>query len=119
VTPKTQPLAAVYDTGGMISYTRILLRPDAVLKLIDDLRSAIASPESIALASWPRDVCTFPVSPHTRGYEQYLSIHVDSGPQPYTKWQLRARELIRTLQFIFMLVGVVASVRWLLHGLGA
>jgi hypothetical protein len=27
------------------------------------------------------EVCSFLVSPHTRGREQYLSIHLDSGPQ--------------------------------------
>jgi len=54
------------------------------------------------------------VAPQTRGKEEYLSIHLDSGPKPYSKWQLRGQAAIRAAHFIFWSIGVVALVRWLI-----
>jgi hypothetical protein len=114
VTLRSPPLVGLYQRGGMISYTTVLLPPEAAKRLVDELQAAVASPESIALASWPRDVCAFPVTPQTRGKEEYLSIHLDSGPKPYSKWQLRGQAAQRAANFIFWSIGVVASVRWLI-----
>jgi hypothetical protein len=119
VISKTLPFVRVYDRGGMISSTIILLPLDAAARLVEELRQALASPESIALASWPREVCSFPVSPQTRGKEEYLSIHLDSGPQPYSKWQLRGQAAMKTIHFIFWVIGVVSSIRWFLNSVGA
>jgi len=96
----------------------VLLPVDTATRLAEDLRQALSSPESIALASWPREVCSFPVSPQTRGLEEYLSFHLDSGPQPYSTWQLRGQALVKVLHFVFWSIGVVSLIRWLLHVAG-
>ena len=116
---KTQPIVGLYQRGGMISYTTVLLTVDAASRLLEELRDALASPNSIALASWPREVCSFPVSPQTRGKEEYLSIHLDSGPKPYSSWQLRGQAAMRVVNFVFWSIGVVASIRWILNVVGA
>ena len=116
---KTQPIVGLYQRGGMISYTTVLLPLEAATRLLESLRDALVSPDSIALASWPREVCSFPVSPQTRGKEEYFSIHLDSGPKPYTKWQLRGQAAIRAVHFIFWSIGVVTSIRWFLNSVGA
>jgi len=54
------------------------------------------------------------VTPQTRGKEEYLSIHLDSGSKPYSKSQLRGQAAQRAVNLIFWSIGVVASVRWLL-----
>jgi hypothetical protein len=73
----------------------------------------------MALASWPREVCSFPVTPQTRGKEEYLSIHLDSGPKPYSMWQLRRQAAARVVNFVFWSIGVVALIRWFLDVVGA
>ena len=60
MTLRSPPLVGLYQRGGMIPYTSILLSPEAAKRLVDELQAAAASPESIALASSPRDVCAFP-----------------------------------------------------------
>lgn len=114
MTSDAQPTVGLYDRGGMISYTNVLLSIAAAVRLRDELGSALANSESIALASWPRKVCSFPVSPHTRGKEEYCSIHLDAGPKPYSKWQIRGQSFIKSIHSIFWLVGVVTFIRWVL-----
>jgi hypothetical protein len=121
VTIAAPPNINLYERGGMISSTIVLLPAEAAVRLFNELRTALASPDSIALASWPREVCNFLVSPHTqtRGREQILSIHLDSGPQPYSKWELRGHAALKALWFIFAVIGVVSSIRWLLNAVGS
>jgi hypothetical protein len=119
VTLRPRPLVGLYQRGGMISYTTVLLPPEAAAQLVDELRVALVSPEAMALASWPREVCSFPVTPQTRGKEEYLSIHLDSGPKPYSKWQLRRQAAARFVNFVLWSIGAVALIRWLLDMVGA
>jgi hypothetical protein len=119
VTLRPQPLVGLYQRGGMISYTTVLLPPEAAAQLVDELHGALASPEATALASWPREVCSFPVRPQTRGKEEYLSIHLDSGPKPFSKWKLRRQAAARMANFVLWSIGAVALIRWLLGIVGA
>jgi hypothetical protein len=45
-------VVGLYQRGGMISYTTVLLTPEAATRLLEDLHVALASPDSIALASF-------------------------------------------------------------------
>jgi hypothetical protein len=115
---KVPPIVQLYESGGMICSTIVLLQPEAARYLVEALQLALATPDAIASASWPRKVCNFSASPHTRGREQYLSVHLDSGPQPYSKWQLRRQAIVRNLSFAFALIGLVSSIRWLINLFG-
>jgi hypothetical protein len=115
VKSKPSPIVKLYESGGAICSTVVLLQPAAAQDLVAALQQALATPDAIASASWPREVCIFSVSPHTRGREQYLSVHLDSGPQPYSKWQLRRQAIKRNLSFTLALIGLVSSIRWLMR----
>jgi hypothetical protein len=115
---KRPPIVQLYASGGIICSTIILLQPVAAQYLVEVLQLALATPDAIASSSWPRKVCSFSVSPHTRGREQYLSVHLDSGPQPYSEWQLRRQAIARNLSFAFALIGLVSSIRWLINLFG-
>jgi hypothetical protein len=116
---KTYPSVRVYERGGELSSTIVLLPVEAAAQLTAELQLALASPESQALASWPREVCTFPVSPRTRGREQYISIHLDAGAQPYSTWALRRRAALSTLYFALGIIGAITVLRLLLSVVGA
>jgi hypothetical protein len=108
----------LYQDGGALSKSMVLLSPAAAARLVEALTTALASPESMAQAAWPRELCNFPVVPQTSGREQYLSFHLDAGAKPHTKWQLRRRQITKTLWFFAALYGFFCAGRWLLATIG-
>ena len=91
----------------------ILLSAEAARSLGDALTTALASPEASSLASWPRELCAFPVSPQFKGREQYVSFHLDSGSKPFSLGHMRWIQARDALGFLMAVVGVICSIRWL------
>jgi hypothetical protein len=115
ITPST---VGLYDKGGAVSFSHILLPPETARRLHDALRAALDSPEATGLAAWPRELCAFPVSPQFRGKEHYISFHIDAGPKPLSPAGVRWRRARDVFFFVMTIVGIASSGRWLLHLLG-
>ncbi len=110
--------AGLFQDLGAVSKSMVLLTPAAASQLAEALTTALASPESTAHAAWPRELCNFPVVPQTSGREQYLSFHLDTGAQPHTRWQLRRKQIARTIWLIAAIYGFFCAGRWLLSMMG-
>ena len=108
----------LYEKGGVVFESMILLTPESARCLCDALRLALESPEAAAQSAWPGTLCSFSVSPQFRGKEQYLSFHLDAGPKPLSPTGVRWRRARDTVTFLLTGLGFVCLVRWLLSTLG-
>jgi hypothetical protein len=119
LTENSEPTVGLYDKGGVVSESMILLTPESARCLSDALRSALDSPEALAQSAWPGKLCTFAVSPQFRGREQYISFHLDAGPKPLSSMGVRWRRAKDAFAFLLAFLGFVWLVRWLLSTVGA
>jgi hypothetical protein len=119
LTANNRPTVGLYDKGGVVSESMILLTPESARRLSDALRSALESPEVTALSAWPGKLCAFSVSPQLRGREQYISFHLDAGPKPLSSMGVSWRRAKDTFAFLLMVLGFVCLVNWLLSTVGA
>ena len=108
----------LYDQGGAVSLSRIMLPPETARSLRDALAAALDSSEATSLAAWPRKLCAFPVSPQFKGKEQYVSFHIDTGQKPLSRAGVRWRRARDLFIFAMILVGMACSAHWVLHILG-
>ena len=116
---KILPPAGLYTRTGIEHTTLVLLPLDTATKLLEELRQSLASSESVRLAAYPREICVCPVEPRIHGREQYVSFHLDAGPKPLSKWQLRGLEIKKTIWLLLALYGLVSGFRAVVSYLGA
>lgn len=116
---KILPPVGLYTRPGIEHTTLVLLPVETATKLLEKLRLSLASDESVRLAAYPREICVCPVQPQMYGREQYVSFHLDAGPKPMSKWQLRRQEIRKTIFFVLAVYGFVSGIRAILLHVGA
>ena len=109
---------SLFEQDGDFAVSRILLTLDAAKKLRDALQSALAAPEALEKASWPGEIVAFPVIPMFKGREQYVSFHINSGKTPFSRSESWRRRIWGLLNVIFVCIGLIAIVSWLLSLIG-
>jgi hypothetical protein len=109
---------ALFEQGGIESVSLVFLTPTAAKNLRDGLESALATPEALGRATWPKEICSFPVRPQFKGREQFISFHIDPGKTPFTRTQVLRTRIKSALNVIFVVIGLVVFVRWLWGAMG-
>ena len=117
--PTNPVTAGLYEQGGAVTVSMILLPRQAATTLREALQSALDSADASKLAAWPRELCKFQVNPHFKGREQYVSFHLDLGAKPMSPGQVRWRRFRDTVVFLMTAVGFVCSAWWLLDAVRA
>jgi hypothetical protein len=108
----------LYEEGGLVATSRLLLSPEAAGELTHELQRALADPESRSRAAWPGEICAFPVSPQFKGHDQEVSFHLMTGATPLTKRKVIWIHILGVTRTLIFLIGLAVSCKWIARQLG-